>query len=296
MELSKTQNREIGLRLFSPNLPKRRGQGTYSKGSLEQMNLVIEKRFIPFLDSHKVNLQNLGEVLEASKQFLNERLETEYYTTVKKEKSILSSWLVLNYQANPKRIELELSEIKIPEMGIDKTEKSKSFQDLKAIIEKIENPKHKLLLKLAYYSGCRVSELIHLRVKDGKPSKDKKEIFFHTIGKGNKARLIRCQLEIYKEIISTFKSKSKANRKGYLFFNPRNKEGKYSRQFIYQLTQDKGDFTPHQLRHSRATHLVEMGTPINEVSELLGHSSIATTTKFYIHSKIKSETLERMTL
>ena len=296
MELSKTQNQGLAQRLFTANLPKRRGQGTYSKGTLEQMNLTIEKRFLPFLDTNKVNIQNLGEVLEATKDFLNARIETETYSTVKKEKSIVSSWLVLNYNANPKRIELELSEIKIPEMGIDKIEKSKSFIDLKSIIEKIENPKHQLILKLAYYSGCRVSELVNLKLKDGKPSKDKKEIFFQVIGKGNKARIIRSELGLYKEILSVFKSKSTANRKGYLFFNPRNKEGKFTRQFIYQLTQDKGDFTPHQLRHSRATHLVEMGTPINEVSELLGHSSIATTTKYYIHSKIKSETLGRMTL
>jgi len=293
MELSRTETKSISVKLFSTSLPKRRGQGTYSEGSLSQMNMVLTKSVLPWMDKNKINVGNLTELLEGSKRYLKESLDIKTYSTVKKEKSILSSWIAFNFPVNPKRIELELSEIKIPEMGINKTEKSKDIIELRNLLESIANPKHKLFLKFAYYSGCRVSEMINLKLKDGKKSKDGQEILFSVIGKGNKERIIRTPLAMYEEIIFTFQPLNIKNPKKFLFFNPRNKEGKFSRQFIFDLTNTKGGISPHQLRHSRATHLVEKGVPINEVSELLGHSSIATTTKFYIHSKIKSETLNK---
>lgn len=291
MELSRNETKSLSVKLFSASLPKRRGQGTYSEGSLSQMNLVLTKSILPWFDKCRVNTGNLSEVLQGSKRYLKESLDTKTYSTVKKEKSILSSWIALNFPVNPKRIELELSEIRIPEMGKDKTEKSKDLTDLRTLLDSIENPKHKLFLKFAYYSGCRVSEMINLKLKDGKKSKDGKEMIFSVIGKGNKERIIRTPLPMYEEILSVFQPSNFKNKNKYLFYSPRNKEGKFSRQFIFDITNSKGGISPHQLRHSRATHLVEKGVPINEVSELLGHSSIATTTKFYIHSKIKSETL-----
>lgn len=291
MELLRTNSGNLAVKLFSDKLPKRRGSGTYSQGSLDQMNLILTKSILPWMDKNKVNPGNLSEVLEGSKRYLKEALDIKTYTTVKKEKSILSSWIAFNFPVNPKRIELELSEIKIPEMGIDKTEKSKDLVDLRTLLDSIANPKHKLFLKFAYYSGCRVSEMINLKLKDGKKSKDGQEILFSVIGKGNKERIIRTPVKMYEEILEAFLPLTTKNKKKYLFYNPRNKEGKFSRQFIFDITNTKGGISPHQLRHSRATHLVEKGVPINEVSELLGHSSIATTTKFYIHSKIKSETL-----
>lgn len=293
--IAKTENKLQALKLFSPMTLKRRGNGSLGKKSIEQMNLVLQRRILPFMDSKGIDLKNLGEVLKAGKEFLKARQEEIKGNTLRKEKSILSSFIAQNFSVNPKRIELELSEIKIPEMGTDKTEKAISFDDLKEKIDEMENPKHKLLLKASYYSGARVSEIIGLKLKDGKKSQDQKEIIFHTIGKGSKDRSIRMSLELFSEIIEVFQSKSEKNKKGILFFNPRNKEGRFTRQSLWQITNKRG-FNPHQLRHSRASHLIEDGMVINAVQKLLGHSSPMTTVKFYVHTHPKTESLQKRTL
>lgn len=259
------------------------------------MNLVIEKRFLPWMDKSSFDLRNVSETLQGAKEYLRERQEEVKANTLRKEKAILSSFIAKSFPVNPKRIELELSEIKIPEMGTDKTMKAIPFEELKNSLNEVSNPKHKLIMKALYYSGARISELISLRIKDGKRSQDGEEIFFHTIGKGNKDRLIRIPLELFKEVILVFNSKSEKNTKGILFFNPRNKKGRFTRQGLFQITNQRG-FSPHQMRHSRASHLIEDGISLNAVQKLLGHSSPMTTAKFYVHTHPKSESLKKRSL
>lgn len=298
MDIQVRNNSQIVVKLFPSNLPKRRGKGTYSKLTIDLMNSKLQKNFFPYFDLMRVDYKNEKQVLETGKEYLSnllEKGETES-NTIRNEKSILASWLVFNYSMNPKRVELELSEIKIPEMKTDKTEKAKEYDFLSSSLEGLKNKKHKLIIQFAYYSASRVSELLSIRLKDKSVSRDNKEIHFTVIGKGNKERLLRCSIEMYESILKEFNSESKDNKNKFLFWNPKSKSGKFSRQFIYLLTKQVGNYTPHQLRHSRATDLVENGTPINEVSELLGHASVNTTQKFYLHNKIKSETLQRKVL
>ena len=295
MDLQRT-NKTYPVKLFPSNYPKRRGQGTYSKNSLTQMNLVLEKSIFPYFQDNNVNMQDLNQTLAVSKVFLNERIESQGYNTVRKEKSFIQSWIVYNFQVNSKRIELELSEIKIPEVGTDKTEKTKSFSNLQTSISVMKNERQRLFIRFAYYSACRVSELVNLKMKQGFLSEDKEEMIFETKGKGNKGINLRCSIELYEEIVKTFNSNSKENKKGFLFWNQKSKSQMFSRQYIHLITSEKLNVNPHKLRHSRATHLVEKGTPINEVSDLLNHSSVNTTTKYYLHNKIKSKTLKENTL
>ncbi len=298
MDIQVRNNSQIVVKLFPSNLPKRRGKGTYSKLTIDLMNSKLQKNFFPYFDLMRVDYKNEKQVLETGKEYLSnllEKGETES-NTIRNEKSILASWLVFNYSMNPKRVELELSEIKIPEMKTDKTEKAKEYDFLSSSLEGLKNKKHKLIIQFAYYSASRVSELLSIRLKDKSVSRDNKEIHFTVIGKGNKERVLRCSIEMYESILKEFNSESKDNKNKFLFWNPKSKSGKFSRQFIYLLTKQVGNYTPHQLRHSRATDLVENGTPINEVSELLGHASVNTTQKFYLHNKIKSETLQRKVL
>lgn len=297
MDIQVRKNSQIAYKPFPSNYPKRRGQGTYSKNSLSQMNGVLQETIFPYFQSHNVNLQDLNQILAVSKDFLNERLESELLkNTVRKEKSFLQSWIVYTFQVNPKRIELELSEIKIPEVGTKKTEKSRSYLNLQDSISEMKNERQRLFIRFAYYSACRVSELVDLKVKEGKLSEDKEEMIFETKGKGNKGIILRCSIEMYEEILKAFNSNSKENTKGILFWNPKSKSNKFSRQYIHLVTSEKLNVNPHKLRHSRATHLVEEGTPINEVSDLLNHSSVNTTTKYYLHNKINSKTLRKKTL
>ena len=286
MDIQVRNNSQIVVKLFPSNLPKRRGKGTYSKLTIDLMNSKLQKNFFPYL--MRVDYKNEKQVLETGKEYLSnllEKGETES-NTIRNEKSILASWLVFNYSMNPKRVELELSEIKIPEMKTDKTEKAKEYDFLSSSLEGLKNKKHKLIIQFAYYSASRVSELLSIRLKDKSVSRDNKEIHFTVIGKGDKERVLRCSVEMYESILKEFNSESKDNKNKFLFWNPKSKSGKFSRQFIYLLTKQVGNYTPHQLRHSRATDLVENGTPIN----------VNTTQKFYLHNKIKSETLQRKVL
>ena len=295
MDLQKIDS-QIAIRLFPSNYPKRRGQGTYSLGSIDQMNLVIEKNFFPYFLEQGVNLQDKVQVLNTGKNYLKAIYENGDYSNLRKEKSFFASWLCMSYQMNAERVRLELSEIKIPEVGTKKTEKSKSLLNLHDSINKMKNEKQKLFIRFAYYSACRVTELVSLKMKHGFQSEDKEEMIFETKGKGNKGIVLRCSIELYEEIVKAFNSNSKENTKGFLFWNPKSKSQKFSRQYIHLITSEKLNVNPHRLRHSRATHLVEKGTPINEVSDLLNHSSVNTTTKYYLHNKINSKTLKENTL
>jgi len=167
-----------------------------------------------------------------------------------------------------------------------------SRKEIKRIIESIENKKHKTMIFLIYSAGLRISELINLRVED--ILVDRKMVFIKG-GKGMKDRystLAEAALKMISEDIKEYKPGK------YLFEGQYG--GKYSttslRKILHRAKQNAGVTTPgsvHTLRHSFATHLLENGTDLRYIQELLGHSSTKTT-EIYTHvstlniSQIKS--------
>lgn len=148
--------------------------------------------------------------------------------------------------------------------------------------------RNKAMLELLYASGIRVSELINIKVEH----LNLKEKYLKVKGKGNKERIIpltelcASELEIYyyqtrKEFLINDKDSD------YLFLN--NRGSKMSRQGFYKIIKNKGemvgiyDLSPHKLRHSIATHLLNNGVNLKMVQELLGHSDISTT-QIYTHT------------
>lgn len=147
----------------------------------------------------------------------------------------------------------------------------------------------KALLETLYATGARVSEVLDLRVDDATAAIDADGILAVT-GKGNKQRLVplgrhsKDAIEAYlvrgRPVFATGKSHA-------LFLNKRG--GGLSRQsawtVIKQAAQRAGihkEVSPHTLRHSFATHLLEGGADVRSVQELLGHASV-TTTQIYTH-------------
>lgn len=158
--------------------------------------------------------------------------------------------------------------------------------------------RNKAMLELLYSSGLRVSELVNLTVYDVQLS----ENIVRIIGKGGKERIVPIDdyatkyLTIYMtEYRPQLMKKQITND---LFLNNLGK--KISRQAMFKIIQQialkKGirtHFSPHTLRHSFATHLLENGADLRSIQELLGHSSISTT-QIYTHvsNQFKKENYE----
>ena len=132
------------------------------------------------------------------------------------------------------------------------------------------------MLELLYSSGLRVSELVNLTVYDVQLS----ENIVRIIGKGGKERIVP---------IDDYATK-------YLTIYMNEYRPQLMKKIIQQIALKKGirtHFSPHTLRHSFATHLLENGADLRSIQELLGHSSISTT-QIYTHvsNQFKKENYE----
>lgn len=168
-----------------------------------------------------------------------------------------------------------------------------SFEEIESIIAQIdlskpEGGRNKAILETMYSCGLRVSELVNLRISCLFLDVG----FVRVIGKGDKERLVPIGSEairyinIYRNDIRVH-IKIKPGQEDFLFLNRRG--SKLSRVMIFlmlkELAQKAGitkNISPHTLRHSFATHLVEGGADLRAVQEMLGHESI-TTTEIYTH-------------
>lgn len=155
--------------------------------------------------------------------------------------------------------------------------------------ESILGLRDRAILEVMYATGLRISELVHLRMDELHLAMG----FIQTVGKGNKERIIPIGGEAVKWLNEylldsrpIIESRA-AEESPYVFLNSRGKG--LSRQGVWKnlkkIVQQSGikqNVTPHMLRHSFATHLLENGADLRIVQELLGHSDISTT-QIYTH-------------
>ena len=151
-----------------------------------------------------------------------------------------------------------------------------------------EGTRNLAILEVMYSSGLRVSELTELKISQCHFD----EGYLLVVGKGNKARLVPIgstaikYTEIYLEEIRN-RAEVQKGCEDHLFLNRRG--AALSRVMIFYIVRDLAEkagihktISPHTLRHSFATHLVEGGADLRAVQEMLGHESI-TTTEIYTH-------------
>lgn len=164
-----------------------------------------------------------------------------------------------------------------------------TFEEIKKLLNNRLTVKEKAVFELLYATGLRVSELVNLEIKNV----DFKNNLIKTTGKGSKERFVpvgkkaKAALNEYlkqRELI--LKTKFGSNHKeNAIFINDNGK--KISRQWVYNFIKKQGEtihkqISPHTIRHSFATHLLENGADLRAVQELLGHSSVVTT-QLYTH-------------
>jgi integrase/recombinase XerD len=156
-------------------------------------------------------------------------------------------------------------------------------EEIMAIIDGVGNLKHRTILMLLYSSGMRISEIANLKIADI----DSKNMRIKIVqGKGSKDRYTIMSQQVLLEL-----------RAYWIIYKPKEylfngyKPGKrYSVRSIQHLMQkalikvglENKNFTIHTIRHSFATHLLDNGTDLYTIKELLGHSSLQTTMK-YMH-------------
>lgn len=156
-----------------------------------------------------------------------------------------------------------------------------SKQEIKDLIDCTNNIKHRCIVSLLYSAGLRRSELLNLKIEDI----DGKRMLITVKGaKGNKDRMTVLSPTLLEELRTYFKE---FRPQTYLFEGPKNKP--YSASSVLKLIANaakkagiRKKVTPHMLRHSFATHLLEDGTDLRHIQLLLGHNSTKTT-EIYTH-------------
>jgi len=139
------------------------------------------------------------------------------------------------------------------------------------------------ILELLYSSGLRVSELVGLNISQ----LDLDLGLVRVMGKGRKERIVPVGKKACEALKDYLKERGKINGEGPLFINKMGQRlsSRSVGRLVKRYSLISGIFrkvTPHSLRHSFATHLLDGGADIREIQEMLGHSSLSTTQR-YIH-------------
>lgn len=163
-----------------------------------------------------------------------------------------------------------------------------SKHEILSMISSTTNLKHRLIIEMLYSSGMRLSELINIKWCD---IDFKRNLINIKNGKGGKDRIVMLSRRLKKSLCVFTKE-----REGHVFLSQRGKT--YAVGSIQKIIKNAAkkagiqkNVTPHTLRHSFATHLLEKGTDIRYIKDLLGHSDISTT---LIYTKVSNKNIQKI--
>ena len=215
------------------------------------------------------------------------------------------AYLMSDLKYMPSSVNLTLSSLKffykeimqIPAFNAVKAPKSEkklptvlTKDEVKKLINATENPKHKLLIEFMYSSGLRVSECVSLKLDDLDLTEKMGKIRH---GKGNKERYIILSNTLIGHL-NEYVQKKRDNSP-YIFSVNNRPITIRQAQKVVKETAKKAEIKKrvfcHALRSSFATHLLEDGTDIRVIQELLGHSDLSTT---QIYTKVSTQQLKKV--
>ncbi len=217
------------------------------------------------------------------KEFLKVRHQDESVSTIAHNLTVIKNFHL--YLFRQKIVKQNVSEfIERPKLK-KRLPKALSVEEVNLLLDIpfrcLFDYRNKAMLELMYGTGIRVSELVSLTVNDV----DLENCFIRVFGKGSKERIVPIgeyciyYLNLYLEKRNLFLKKKNCDN---LFLNNHGlamtRQGFY--KIIKNLLKEKGlnpDVSPHTLRHSFATHLINYGADLRSIQEMLGHADISTT-------------------
>lgn len=262
----------------------------YSQHTIASYDRQLQK-FLLFLENNQIN--HIQDVTKAMVQvFLNEK-QQQVVSTRTVAQLITSLRSFFKYLAQENYIQDNpLTQLKLPKMPKQLPKYLTLDEVDKLLLLEVDQPEHyklrtRVLIELLYSCGMRISELISLKLEHVHAQMG----LLQVVGKGDKERMIPINtyaLELIELYVQTARPRIlKARQCDYLLLNHHGKQ--LSRQGAWKLIQQAArqvgiekPVSPHMLRHSFATHLIENGADLRIVQELLGHSDISTT-QIYTH-------------
>ena len=245
------------------------------KHKIDYKNLKREdvRKYLKYLDDCKLKNSTIARRISAIRSFYNYLLSNGVVENN-----------IFNNVRNPKL------EKKLPNYL--------SYEELAIILDNIDmsteiGVRNRLIIEMFYATGCRVSELINIKMSDINTTNKSIKI----MGKGSKERIVYYG-EYAEDYLNKYLNTGFNKGSKYLFLN--DKKEKFSiqevEQIIHKLIEHlaiKTHVTPHTLRHTFATHLLNNGADIKSVQELLGHASLNTTG---IYTHVSNERLKEVYL
>ena len=240
----------------------------YNNQSIVEVNYAQIRNWIVSLVEANISNRSINRKVSSLKSF---------YKFLQKTKEIENNPLVKHKALKvAKQVQLPFSEKEI-------------INVLKLLDEEgdFDSLRNKLIVELFYSTGIRRSELINIKIKDIDFSNETVKV----LGKRNKERYIPLLKSVQKSLLKYIEEREEINtNQSYLFLT---EKGKIMYDtLVYRVINNyfsrvssKVKKSPHIIRHSFATHLLNEGADLNSVKELLGHSSLAST-QIYTHSSL----------
>ena len=238
--------------------------------SLNEVTYTQVRSWIVYLVEKKIANKSINRKASSLKSFYKFLLKIKQieFNPLAKHKSLKT----------PKKIQIPFSEKELNQIAND-------YLDL----EDYESVRNKLIIELFYTTGIRRAELISLQTNNI----DKYNKTLKVLGKRNKERIIpilACTLDLLESYLELRVNLKTIQNPEVLILSKNGK--KLSETFVYRMinsyfstVSEKVKKSPHVLRHTFATHLLNNGADLNSVKELLGHASLSST-QIYTHSSL----------
>lgn len=243
---------------------------SFEQESIDLVNYSQVRSWIVFLVDQNISNVSINRKMASLKAF--------YKFLLKSKQIEVNPMLRHKSLKTPKVVQIPFSEKELKDL-LDVMEAPVGFEEIR----------DRLIVEMFYVTGMRRGELIHLMVRNV----DRSSNTIKVLGKRNKERIIPILPIIGGQIDSYIRERDGLESlvdSDYFFVS---KKGlKLSESFVYRLinsyfsrVSEKVKKSPHVLRHTFATHLLNNGADLNSVKELLGHSSLAST-QVYTHNSL----------